>query len=113
MILPSEASCGIRSGRCQAFAIHISTRITTAVPAAIEERKNETGITGDHHCGASLSGISRNSEPSELWCMVDSVTAAIASRIGSGFSSRARKTHASDRKTTAAARRRPTLRDSM
>ena len=31
--------------------------------------------------------MSRNSEPSELWCMVESVTAAMASMIGTGFSS--------------------------
>src|SRR5882762_2148659 len=84
--LPSEASCGMRSARPQAFAIHISTRMTREMPAAMDERKNQTGITGDHQAGSSLSGMSRNSEPSELWCMVERVTAAIASMIGTGSS---------------------------
>jgi len=35
-------------------------------------------MTGDHHCGASLSGMSKTREPGELWCIVESVTAAIA-----------------------------------
>ena len=94
MILPIDASCVIRSCRFHAFAIHISIRMTRAVPAAIEDRKKEMGITGDHHCGASLSGISRNSEPSELWCMVESVTAAMASMMGSAFLPLARNDHA-------------------
>ncbi len=64
------------------------------MPAATDDRKNETGITGDHHCAASMFGINRYSEPSELWCMVDSVTAAIASMIGSALWSRARKIQA-------------------
>ena len=104
MICPTEASRVISSGRRHPFAIHISTRITSAVPAAIDDRKKETGITGDHHCGASMFGISRYSEPSELWCMVDSVTAAIASMIGSALSSRARKIQARAPKITAVAR---------
>ena len=83
MICPTEASRVISSGRRHPFAIHMSIRMTSAVPATIEDRKKETGITGDHHCGASMFGISRYSEPSELWCMVDRVTAAIASMIGS------------------------------
>ncbi len=44
----------------------------------MEDKKNETGSTGDHHCGASLSGMSRNNEPRELWCIVENVTAAMA-----------------------------------
>jgi hypothetical protein len=44
----------------------MSMRMTSAVPAAIDDRKKETGITGDHHCGASMFGISRYREPSEL-----------------------------------------------
>src|SRR5262252_5094416 len=84
----------VRSGRFQPFAIHISTRMISAVPAAIDDKKNEIGITGDHHCGASLSGMSRNKEPSELWCIVESVTAAIASMMGSAFLSRARNNQA-------------------
>ena len=64
------------------------------MPATIDDRKNEIGITGDHHCEASLFGISRYSDPSELWCIVDSVTAAMASRIGSSVFSRARKSQA-------------------
>ena len=83
MICPTEASGVMWSGRCHPFAIHMSIRMTRAVPATIEDRKKETGITGDHHCGASMFGISRYSEPSELWCIVDRVTAAMASRIGS------------------------------
>ena len=74
------------------------------MPAAIDDRKKETGITGDHHCGASMFGISRYSEPSELWCMVDNVTAAIANMIGSAFWSRARKIQARAPKITAVAR---------
>ena len=66
MIAPMDASCAVRSGRLHALAIHISMRITSPVPAAIEERRNEMGSTGDHHCVASLSGISRNSDPREL-----------------------------------------------
>ena len=61
MPAPSESS-----GRRQPFAIHMSIRMTSALPATIEDRKNETGITGDHHCEASMFGISRYSEPSEL-----------------------------------------------
>jgi hypothetical protein len=30
-----------------------------APPATIEDRKNEIGITGDHHREASMLGISR------------------------------------------------------
>jgi hypothetical protein len=41
-------------------------RIISAVPAVIDDKKKDIGITGDHHCGPSLSGINRNSEPSEL-----------------------------------------------
>ena len=104
MICPTEASRVISSGRRHPFAIHMSIRITSAVPAAIDDRKNETGITGDHHCGASMFGISKYSEPSELWCMVDSVTAAIASMIGSAFWSRARNIQARVPKITAVAR---------
>src|SRR4029450_1318312 len=100
------------SGRRQPFAIHISMRITSAVPAAIADRKKETGITGDHHWGASMLGINKYREPSELWCIVDSVTAAIASMIGSAFWSRARKTQARAPKTTAVARAYRRLRDS-
>ena len=48
-----------------------------------------------------MFGISRYSEPSELWCIVDSVTAAIASRIGSKPLSRARNSQASVPKMTA------------
>jgi len=81
----------------------MSIRMTSAVPAAIDDRKNETGITGDHHCGASMFGISRYREPSELWCMVDRVTAAIASMIGSACWSRARNIQARAPKITAVA----------
>src|SRR3954454_14379925 len=112
VMLPSEASWLIRSVRCHALAIHISTRITNAVPDATEDRKNETGRTGDHHWAPSLSGISRNSEPSELWCMVERVTAAIASITGSYSFPRGRKTQASPEKTTAAAAVMARLRDS-
>ena len=59
------------------------------------------GITSDHHCEASMFGISRYSEPSELWCIVDSVTAAIASMIGSKPLSLARNSQASVPKITA------------
>src|SRR5438270_1052867 len=79
------SSCAIRSCLFQAFAIHISIRITTAMPAAMDDKKKDTGITGDHHCEVSWSGMSRNNEPSELWCMVERVTAAMASMMGSGF----------------------------
>src|SRR4029453_306998 len=99
-------------GRAHPFAIHISTRITRAVPAAIEERKKETGITGDHHCGATMFGMSRNREPSELWCIVDSVTAAMARMIGSNAFSRGRKAQATHAKTTAASAANTALRDS-
>src|SRR5215831_5806196 len=95
------ASCGMRSCRFHALAIHISTKTTNPVPAAIEDKKKETGITGDHHCGPSLSGIRRNSEPSELWCIVESVTAAMASMIGSDFMPLARKAQARKEKTAA------------
>jgi hypothetical protein len=64
----------------------------------MEERKKAMGITGDHHCAASMFGIRRYSEPSELWCIVESVTAAMARRIGS---SRRRNTHATTPKMTA------------
>src|SRR5262245_46286381 len=77
-------------------------RITSAVPAAIDERKNEIGSSGDHHCGASLSGISRNNDPNELWCMVESVTAAIASMTGSVCPRFGWNTHASVAKIAAA-----------
>ncbi len=50
-----------------------------------------------------MFGINKYSDPSELWCIVDSVTAAIASMIGSACRSRARNTQASVPKTTAAA----------
>src|ERR1700746_950821 len=93
-MLPMAASCVVRSCRFHALAIHISTTMTRAVPAAIEEKKKEMGITGDHHCGASLSGINRNNEPRELWCMVESVTAAMASMMGSAFFPWARKDQA-------------------
>ena len=99
VICPTEASRVISSGRRHPFAIHMSIRITSAVPATIDERKKDTGITGDHHCEASMFGISRYSEPSELWCIVDNVTAAIASMIGSACSSRARKIQARAPKT--------------
>src|SRR5580765_6252696 len=89
----------------------MSMRITSAVPAAIDERKKEMGITGDHHCGASMFGISRYKDPSELWCIVDSVTAAMASMIGSAFGSRARKIHARLPKITAVAPAYARLRD--
>ena len=79
----------------------MSIRMTRAVPATIEDRKKETGITGDHHCGASMFGISRYSEPRELWCIVDRVTAAMASRIGSNDFSRSRNSQASVPKITA------------
>jgi hypothetical protein len=59
VILPIEATCPTFSGRRQPFAIHISTRTTSAVPAATDERKNDTGSTGDHHCGASCSFMRR------------------------------------------------------
>ena len=72
----------------------MSIRMTSADPATIEDRKNEMGMTGDHHCEASMFGMSRYREPSELWCIVDSVTAAIASMIGSALWSRARKIQA-------------------
>src|SRR5580765_2733630 len=85
VIAPIEDICSMRSRRSHALAIHISIRMTSAVPAAIDDRKKDTGITGDHHCGASLSGISRSREPSELWCMVEKVTAAIASMAGSNL----------------------------
>src|ERR1700741_1100720 len=91
----------MRSCRLHPFAIHISIRIIREVPAAIADKKNETGITGDHHCGASLSGISRNNDPRELWCIVDSVTAAMASMMGSAFLSLARKAHARKENRTA------------
>ena len=68
--------------------------MTRPRPAAIEDRKNETGNTGDHHCGASEPGIRRNSDPSELWCIVEKVTAAIASMIGSPFLPASRKLQA-------------------
>jgi hypothetical protein len=51
-----------------------------------------------------MFGISRYREPSELWCMVDSVTAAIASMIGSALLSRARNIQARAPKITAVAR---------
>src|SRR5262249_61658467 len=73
----------------------------SALPATIEDRKKETGITGDHHCRSTMFGMSRKSEPSELWCIVDSVTAAIASMIGSKLCDRARKIQAIAPKTTA------------
>src|SRR5262245_7995408 len=99
VMLPSEANWLIRRVRCHALAIHISTRITSAVPEAIEDRKNDTGRTGDHHWAPSLSGIRRNSEPSELWCIVDRVTAAMASITGSYSLPRGRKTQARTEKT--------------
>ena len=64
----------------------------------------DIGITGDHHCRASWSGIKRNSEPSELWCMVESVTAAIASMIGSDFLPLALRAQARKLNRTAAIR---------
>src|SRR5579862_9335445 len=109
---PIAASCVVRSCRFHALAIHISTTMTKAVPAAIEERKKEMGITGDHHCGASLSGISRNKEPRELWCMVESVTAAMASMIGSAFFSLARNDQARKEKSSAARAAQTRLRES-
>src|SRR6516162_6211341 len=96
------ASCSIGRWRCHPLAIHISIRMIRDVPATIDDKKNETGITGDHHWGASLSGISRNKDPRELWCIVDSVTAAIASMIGSAFFCRARNNQAITVKTSAA-----------
>ena len=69
---------------------------------------------GANTCGAQIVccfwascfmfGISRYREPSELWCMVDSVTAAIASMIGSAVSSRARNIQARVPKIAAVAR---------
>src|ERR1700741_428772 len=91
----------MRSCRLHPFAIHISIRIIRDVPAAIADKKKEMGITGDHHCEASLSGISRNKDPRELWCMVESVTAATASMMGSAFLSLARKAHARKENRTA------------
>ena len=58
----------------------------SAVPAATAERKKSIGSIGDHHSALSLSGMSRKMEPSELWCIVESTTAAIASITGIGFS---------------------------
>jgi hypothetical protein len=75
--------------------------MTRAVPAAIEDKKKEMGITGDHHCGPSLSGMSKNKEPRELWCIVESVTAAIASMMGSAFLPFARKAQAMKEKMAA------------
>ena len=92
----------MRSSRVQARAIHISIRITSPVPAAIADKKNDTGSTGDHHCGASAPRMSRNSEPSELWCMVESVTAAMASMMGSTLSPFGLNAHASAEKIAAA-----------
>src|SRR5262245_1296982 len=82
------------------------------VPAAIDDRKKETGSAGDHHCGPSLSGISRNSDPSELWCIVESVTAAIASMIGSAWLSFARKFQARKEKIARVSAAYRKLRDS-
>src|SRR4051812_44773889 len=87
-------SCDTCSVRFHALAIHTSIMTNRPVPAAIEERKKDTGITGDHHCGPTLSGMSRKREPSELWCIVESVTAAMASMMGSDFLPFARKAHA-------------------
>src|SRR5215475_8878654 len=101
VICPIDASGAISSGRFQPFEIHMAIRMTNAEPATIEDRKKWIGINGDHHCGSTMFGISRKSEPSELWCMVDSVTAAMASMIGSGLSVRARKIQAIAPKTIA------------
>src|SRR3954471_12615578 len=102
----------MRIDLAQAFAIHISTRMTRAMPAAMDERKNQTGMIGDHQAGSSLSGMRRNSEPSELWCMVESVTAAMASMIGTGFSPAAgRNAQARKAKTAKARPVRPRSRD--
>ena len=61
-------------------------------------------MAGDHQAASSLSGMSRNSDPSELWCMVERVTAAMASMMGTGFSpGLVRKATARMEKTTAAA----------
>jgi hypothetical protein len=60
----------------------------------MDDKKKEMGMTGDHHCEPSLSGINRNSEPRELWCIVDRVTAAMASMTGSDFLPRALKAQA-------------------
>src|SRR6516225_12315363 len=87
-------NCAMRTGRLHAFAIHNSMRMIRAVPAAMEETKNKTGSNGDHHWPASSWGINRNNEPNELWCIVESVTAAMASIIGSAFLSRSRKIQA-------------------
>src|SRR5689334_24446002 len=95
VIFPTEARVAMGSGRCQPLAIQNAMRITSADPATIEDRKKYTGRTGVHHCGASMFGISRYSDPNELWCIVDSVTAAIASRMGSNaVLGRSRKIHA-------------------
>src|SRR5512132_2793665 len=102
VIWPSDAIGSISRGRRQPFEIHIWMRMMRAVPATTEERKNEIGRIGDHHCGSTMLGIRRKSDPSELWCIVDSVTAAMASMMGSGLSSRARKIHAIAPNTTAA-----------
>src|SRR5215831_4607386 len=76
--------------------------MTSPVPAAIEDKKNEIGITGDHHCGASASRMSRNSEPSELWCIVENVTAAMASMMGSAWPFFGLKAHARAEKIASA-----------
>src|SRR4051794_21630177 len=96
------ASCETCKRRFHAFAIQASITMIRPVPAAIEDRKKYTGIAGDHHCAASLVGISRKREPRELWCIVESVTAAIANMIGSNFLSLARKAQAKKPNSTAA-----------
>jgi hypothetical protein len=59
VICPTAANVFMSSGRCQARAIHMLISTINAVPATMEERKKLIGITCDHHCGASMLGISR------------------------------------------------------
>src|SRR5215467_3742635 len=102
VIRPTEASGFISRRRCHPFAIHMAITMTSAAPATTEDRKKLMGMTADHHCDASVSGIRRYREPSELWCIVDNVTAAMASRIGSKtVLGRPRNNHASVPKISA------------
>src|SRR5262249_60728736 len=100
---PCEGSANIGRRGPMLLTIPTQTKMTRDPPAAIDDKKKETGMTGDHHCGASLSGMSKKREPSELWCIVESVTAAIANIIGSAFLSLARNAQARRENTTAAA----------
>src|SRR6187401_3311736 len=89
-------SCSIRTRRFQAFAAHMAHRITSDKPAVMADKRNHTGRIGDHQAVSSLSGINRYSDPSELWCIVESVTAAIASMTGPWSTpGRGRNVHAS------------------